>query len=268
MRDLIRSAKAVLVAYFIGELVRSKGLTYGLLSLAVWLSMFIVPASLFVKGGMESSLSAGVLIGSAIFLAYSTATWDWAVLLRWLMQLGILEYVVASGSSIFSHYLGTVPVSVAWYSMALTIAYAIVSVFLGPPKVVLVDPVAFAIGVLSLLIVLMAYSFILGGTLLAAGTAGPIVEFIGWILPIATGGLTPLAFMPKPLQVLAYSTPFSYPAELLRYSLGVSNPVLEPSLVIFIGAAYSMVFLGLSSIYLKYQIRRMLKEGVRSAALF
>lgn len=268
MRNLIKSAKAVLVAYFVGELVRSKGLAYGLLSLAVWLSMFIVPASLFIKGETESSLSAGVLIGSAIFLAYSTATWDWAVLLRWLMQLGILEYVIASGSSIFSHYLGTVPVSIAWYSMALAIAYTIVSVFLGPPKVVLVDPAAFAIGVVSLLMVLMAYSFMLGGTLLAAGTAGPIIEFIGWILPIATGGLTPLSIMPKPLQVVAYLTPFSYPAELLRYSLGISNPVLEPSLVVILGATYSTIFLGLSSIYLKHQVRRMLKEGVRSVSLF
>ncbi|MEM1918004.1 MAG: hypothetical protein QW504_04910, partial [Sulfolobales archaeon] len=164
--------------------------------------------------------------------------------------------------------LGTVPVSIAWYSMALAIAYTIVSVFLGPPKVVLVDPVAFAIGVVSLLMVLMAYSFMLGGTLLAAGTAGPIIEFIGWILPIATGGLTPLSIMPKPLQVVAYLTPFSYPAELLRYSLGISNPVLEPSLVVILGATYSTIFLGLSSIYLKHQVRRMLKEGVRSVALF
>lgn len=268
MRELLRSAKAVLLAYFIGELVRSKGLAYSLLSLAVWLSMFMVPASLFVEDGSTGVPSTRILVGVAVFLAYSTATWDWALLLRWLIQLGVLEYVVASGSPIVSHYLGTVPVSIAWYSMALAIAYAIVGVFLGPPKVVLVDPLAFAAGVFSLLLVLMAYSFILGGTLIAAGTVGPVVEFVGWILPISTGGLTPLIIMPRPLQVVAYLTPFSYPAELLRYSLGVSGTVLDPTLLAGVGMVYSVAFIAVSFVYLKYQLKRMLKEGVRSVALF
>lgn len=268
MRELLRSAKAVLLAYFVGELVRSKGLAYSLLSLAVWLSMFMIPASLFVKEGTAGPPSTGVLVGVAVFLAYSTATWDWAMLLRWLIQLGVLEYVLASGSPILSHYLGTVPVSLAWYSMALGISYAIVSVFLGPPEVVIVDPLAFAVGVCSLLLVLMAYSFMLGGTLIAAGTIGPVVELVGWILPISTGGLTPLIMMPRPLQVLAHLTPFSYPAELLRYSLGVSSTVLDPELLVGVGVAYSLAFAAVAFVYLRYQLKRMLKEGVRSVALF
>lgn len=268
MRDLLRSAKAVLVAYFVGELIRSRGLAYGLLSLAVWLSMFLIPASLFAESRTAGSVSVGALVGIAVFLAYSTATWDWAVLLRWLMQLGVLEYVIASGSPLLSHYLGTIPVSLAWYSIALGIAYATVSAFLGQPRVIVVDTLALAVGVFSLLMVLMAYSFILGGTLIAAGTVGPVVEFVGWVLPIVTGGLTPLTLMPQPLQVLAYLTPFSYPAELLRYSLGVSSPLLDLGLVTAIGAWYSVVFLAISYIYLKYQVKKMLKEGIRSVALF
>lgn len=268
MNELARSAKAVLVAYFIGELIRSRGLAYGLMSLAIWLTMFVVPASLFVRGEVVSSVPAGVLVGVAVFLAYSIATWDWAMLLRWLIQLGVLDYVMTSGSPLIAHYLGTIPVSLAWYSIALSIAYAIVSTFLGPPSVAIVNPLAFAAGVCSLLLVLMAYSFILGGTVISAGTVGPVVEFIGWILPISTGGLTPLIYMPRPLQVIAYLTPFSYPAELLRYSLGVSNPVLSPELTLVIGVTYSAVFLAISSLYLNYQVKKMLKEGVKSVALF
>ncbi len=268
MRDFLRAAKAVLVAYFVGELVRSKGLTYGLLSLAVWLSLFTGPTLLFAGGEAAGSLAARILLGMAVFLAYSTATWDWAMLLRWLMQLGVLEYVVASGSPLLSHYLGTVPVSIAWYLIALGIAYAIVSAFVGPPKVVLVDPLALVVGVSTLLLVLMAYSFLLGGTMLAAGTVGPVVEFIGWILPIATGGLVPLAAMPRPLQIVACLTPFSYPAELLRYSLGVSTSVLGPGATAVIGVAYSVAFFAASYAYLGHQVKRMLKEGVRTVALF
>ncbi len=268
MRDLLRGAKAVFVAYFIGELVRSKGLTYGLLSLAVWLSLFTSPALLFARGEAVGPLATRILVGMAVFLAYSTATWDWAMLLRWLVQLGVLEYVIASGSPLLSHYLGTVPVSVVWYLVALGIAYAVVSTFVGPPEIVLADLPALALGVCSLLLVLMAYSFLLGGTMLAAGTVGPIAEFIGWVLPIATGGLVPLAAMPRPLQLVAHLTPFSYPAELLRYSLGVSAPVLDPGATAVIGITYSAVFFAISYVYLSYQVKRMLKEGVRTAALF
>lgn len=267
MKDLLRSAKAVLVAYFISELVRSKGLVYGLLSLGVWLSIFVVPASLFVGGGDTGLLATGILVGTAIFLAYSTATWDWAMLLRWLLQLGIFEYVITSGSPILSHYIGTVPVSITWYSIALGIAYMIIRTFIGPPHISVVDPVALIAGVSFLLLVLLAYSFILGGSVIAAGTAGPVVEFISWILPIATGGLVPVSAMPRFLQIVAYLTPFSYPAELLRYSLGVSRTILDPGTTLLVGATYSVLFLVLSAMYLRYQINKVLKEGIKTAAL-
>lgn len=268
MRNFLRSARAVLIAYFVSDLIRSRGLIYGLLSLAVWLSMFTVPASLFVRGGIAATISTGILIGMAILLAYSTATWDWAMLLRWLIQLGVLEYVVASGSPILAHFLGTVPVSVTWYLIALGISYAIVSLFLGPPVVTLVDPVVFVAGVFSLLLVLLAYSLLLGGAILSAGTVGPVVEFISWLLPIATGGILPLELMPAAIRIFAYVTPFSYPAELLRYSLGVSRPAIEPGLAMVIGAFYSSSFLAISMVYLRYQLRKLLKEGVKTAALF
>ncbi|MCS7099865.1 MAG: ABC transporter permease, partial [Sulfolobales archaeon] len=258
----------VLVAYFTAELIRSKGLVYGFLSVAVWLSMFVVPASLFIGEEVARPALTSILVGIAVFLAYSVATWDWALLLRWLIQLGVLEYVIASGSPIIAHYIGTVPVSIAWYLIALGVAYVVVSVFLGPPSVAVVDPLAFTAGACSLVLVLLAYSFILGGTVLSVGTAGPVVEFIAWILPIATGGVTPLAFMPKPIQIVAYLTPFSYPAELLRYSLGVLPPLLDPRLTMAIGISYSVAFFTTSFLYLNYQMKKLLKEGVKSVALF
>ncbi|PUA34010.1 MAG: hypothetical protein B7O98_00940 [Zestosphaera tikiterensis] len=265
----LRASKAVLKAYLTAELIRSKGLAFGLMSLAIWLSMFITPVTFFAESQAQAgTLSAGVLIGISVFLAYSTATWDWAWLLRWLLQLGVLEYVIASGSSIFTHYLGMVPVSIAWYSVALLIAYGVVSTFVAPPTIALVNPLLFLAGVASLLFVLLAYAMLLGGTIIGAGSAGPVVEFISWILPVATGGLTPLKSLPTVVQNIALATPFSYPAELIRYSLGVSNPILDPNLTALIGILYSTAFLAFSTAFMKYQLRKMLKEGVKSVAAF
>lgn len=268
MKNLLRSAKAVLIAYFTAELIRSKGLIHGLLSLAVWLSVFVLPASLFIESEDVGTVAAGMFVGVAVFLAYSTATWDWAMLLRWLLQLGVLEYVLASGSPLISHYLGTIPVSITWYVIALGLAYGIIRTFVGPPNFNLVDIPALLVGVFMLLLVLLAYSFLLGGSVLATGSAGPIVELVSWLLPIATGGIFPVTAMPEPLRVIAYLTPFSYPSELLRYSLGVSYPALNPEFVSAVGMVYSIAFMILSAIFLRYQVGKALKEGVKTVALF
>jgi len=268
LKGLLKASIAVLRAYFTAELIRSRGLVYGLLSLAVWISIFVVPTTLFAEEGTTEWVAGGVLVGVAMFLAYSTATWDWAMLLRWLVQLGVLEYVIASGSSILSHFIGTIPVSLAWYSIALCLVYAVISLFVGPPRLELLDPVALSIGIVALLLVLLAYSLLVGGALLTSGTSGPVVELISWILPLATGGFFPLRYMPKQLQVAAYLTPFSYPAELIRYSLGVSKPLLDTWLVVTVGLTYAAVFLAASVAFLRLQLRKLLKEGVKSVALF
>ena len=268
MKNLLKASLAVLRAYFTAELVRSRGLVYGFLSLAVWISIFVVPMTLFSEEEAMEGVARGTLVGVAMFLAYSTATWDWAMLLRWLVQLGVLEYVLASGSSILSHFIGTIPVSLAWYSIALCLAYAVISLFVGPPKLELLDPVVLAIGATTQLLVLLAYSLTVGGALLTSGTSGPIVELISWILPLATGGFFPLRYMPRQLQLLAYLTPFSYPAELIRYSLGVSEPLVDTWVAATIGPTYATVFLVVSLAFLRLQIRKVLREGVKSVALF
>lgn len=268
MRDVLRASLAVLRAYFTAELVRSRGLVYGLLSLAVWISVFVVPTTLFSEGGAAERVAGGVLVGVAVFLAYSTATWDWAMLLRWLVQLGVLEYVLASGSPIISHFIGMIPVSLAWYSIALCIVYAVISLFVGPPRLVVLDPIALAIGIVTLLLVLLAYALLVGGALLTSGTSGPVVELVSWILPLATGGFFPVRSMPDLLQVVAYLTPFSYPAELIRYSLGVSEPLVDVGVVAAVGLTYAILFLAASAVFLRVQLRKVLKEGVKSVALF
>ncbi len=265
----LRASKAVFKAYLTAELLRSKGLAFGLMALAMWLSMLITPVTFFAESQAQTSkISAGVLVGISVFLAYSIATWDWAWLLRRLLQLGVLEYVVASGSSIYTHYLGMIPVSIVWYSVSLLIAYSVASAFIAPPSITLVNPLLLFIGVASLLTVLLAYAMLLGGAVLGAGTAGPVVEFVSWILPVTTGGLTPLKSLPTVVQNIALATPFSYPAELIRYSLGISNPLLNPNLTALVGVLYSITFLTLSTAFMRYQLRKILKEGVKSVAAF
>lgn len=261
--------KTVFRAYFVAELLRSRGFVYGLLSFAIWITLFIMPIALFAPHAVSpGQVSAVALTAVAIFLAYSVATWDWAWLLRWLTHQGMLEYIIASGRSIYVLYAGVIPVSAIWYLAALVVTYIMLSLLVAPPSFSVEVPWALVLGFGLLFTVMLGYAMLLGGTVIATGTSGPIVEFIGWILPIATGGLTPLRNLPTEVQLVALATPFSYPAELIRYGLGISMPVMDPREAALRGAIYATVFLALSIAFMEYQLRKLLREGIKSAAMF
>ena len=85
---------------------------------------------------------------------------------------------------------------------------------------------------------------------------------------IATGGLTPLSTLPEVVQVIALATPFSYPAELIRYGLGLSPPALDPGLTCVVGVVYAVAFLCFATFFFKLQLKKILKEGVKTVAMY
>jgi ABC-2 type transport system permease protein len=264
---LARRAYAVLKAYALSELARSRGIVYGLVGIALWILLFTLPASLFTEPDSDPAhVSAQIFTGVMIFLFYSVATWDWAVELRWMINDGRVEYYIASGSGFLPHYLGILPVSLAWIAITLSVTYLLLALILSPPLLVVRNPVLFLYGFALLLLTLLGYALVLGGTVLSTGASGGVVELVGFILPVATGGLTPLARLPRPAQLLALLTPFSYPAELIRHSLLETPLILSAEEACLYGGVYSAVFFALSVLYFKYQYRKLLREGVRLTA--
>ena len=265
----INTIKAVLSAYIKAELLRSKGFIIGAFSLMLWLIMFLAPAVLFRSPQTSPEvISTYALVAIGIFVSYSAATWDWAWELRWLMYQGILEHVILSGESVFLLFAGILPVSMIWLTLAMLGSYMLLTGIIAPPQIVVAEPTALLTGVASLAIVLVAYALLLGGVTISTGTSGPIMELIGWVLPIATGGLVPLAALPKAVQYIALATPFSYPAELIRYGLGLASPVLDPSLTAYVALAYTTGFLIFAVFFFKFQLKKILKEGVKTVAVY
>lgn len=268
-RLFMNSAKTVFVSYVKAELLRSKGFFLGLISMAAWLAVIMLPMTLFRNPETPAGLiSTYMFVGIAIFQAYSVSTWDWGWELRESLFRGVLENVIVSGSSIFVMYVGIIPITVSWLMLSLGITYVMLSVLITPPTLQLVNPTLFLLGLTSLMMVLFAYSMILGSTLIASGTSGAIVDFVSWILPIATGGITPLASLPYTMRLIALSTPFSYPAELLRYSLGLTTLIMPEEVMVAISILYPTVFLAFSYLYFKKQLRKLLKEGIKTASLW
>lgn len=269
MLRLIRRAYAVFKSYALSDLVRSKGFIYGFISFSIWIVLFMSPLTLFIDQTADpQTVAAYGFTAILIFMFYGAATWDWAAELRWMINDGRLEYYIVSGSGFLPHYLGILPISLIWLAMTMLFNYVVLSILWGPPLLVFTDMTMLVYGFILLLINLVAYALILGGTVVSSGVSGFVIEILGFILPVATGGLTPLSKLPRPLQTFALLTPFSYPAEMLRYSILGWTPIMDVWQLIVRGILSALVFLLISLAYFRYQLKKILKEGVRVTALW
>ncbi|MEM4461487.1 MAG: hypothetical protein QW695_01265 [Candidatus Bathyarchaeia archaeon] len=177
---------------------------------------------------------------------------------------GVLEYILSSGRSILIIYIGLIPVSTILLLASTLIVYVVLSILSLPPILTIHSPPYLVVGILLFLQVLLAHAVVLGSLILSVGVSGPVMEVLGWILPIATGGFTPISNMPQPLQIIALSTPYSYPVELLRYSILGIETILPLDLILPISLAYSLLFLLSSILYFKYTIRKIMMRGIGS----
>lgn len=269
MLKLARRAYAVFKAYFLSSFIRSRGFIYVLLSETLWIIVFILPLYMFMESPIEAEkASSYAFTWILIFMFYSIASWDWAAEIRWMINDGRIEYYIASGAGFTPHYLGSLPVTLIWLSISLLVNYLVLSMVWGPPKIVIYDPIVFITGFSILILVLLSYALFLGGTMISTGVTGFIVELISFILPIATGGLAPLRTLPEILQIIALLTPFSYPAELIRYSLLGVEPVIEVWRLMIIGVVYSILFALAGIMYFKIQLKKTMKTGFKTISMW
>jgi len=269
IKDIILCAIFSLKAYTLADLIRAKGVIFSLIGLAFWLILLILPITLFARPDFApSTIAAYIFCGILVFNVYSIATWDWAWEMRLLINNNVLEYIIVSGRSPLVVYMGMIPVSLFWVSIITVIGYLVVSAFIAPPRLIVNDIGILMLSILIFLIVVFSYALLLAVVILISGTSGAIIEVFSWILPLATGGFTPLSYLPEPIRFIALLTPFSYPAEMIRYSLGVAETILPLHLTVSIGLCYSLSFFTFAVFMFKYGLNKVLKEGVKSLAVW
>ncbi len=265
---MIRSLLAILKAYLVTSLLRNKAIIIGVLQMTLWMILFISPMILFSRPSIPREFTAAyAFIAILVFISYNMASWDWAWSLRQMMIRGILEHYIISGRPVIMVYVGLMPVGLLWVALSLAMVYVIMAILYAPPAIWVHDPLALIVGFACLLIVLCGYSLILGSSMLLSGTSGPVVEILSWVLPIATGGFTPLIMYPEILRIIALTTPFSYPAELIRYGLIGVIPALPTNKLIMIGLPYSLCFLAVALLLLRYSIHKIRRDGVKAIGI-
>lgn len=249
----------------LSDIIRAKGGIISLAGISLWLALMILPISLFANPQMKPEEVASFIFGGIlVFNIYSVATWDWAWEIRKLINYGVLENLIVSGKNPLTIYLGLIPVSLIWLLLTAILGCIIIGAFIAPPKIFVLNMGIFILTFLLLITVVLSYALILASVILISGTSGAILEIFSWILPLATGGFVPLSFMPEYLRTAALLTPFSYPAELLRATLGIYSTILPINIMFVIGYSYAIVFFLFSVGLFKIGIRKVLKEGLKT----
>jgi ABC-2 type transport system permease protein len=265
--DFLRCAFLTLKAYLTSDLIRSKGFLFALLGIAMWLVLFVLPMIFFASEGQDRSvIAAYIFSGLVVFNLYMIATWDLGWEVRLLINQGVMDYIILTGRNPLIIYFGLVPLSLIWIMIIVTIGYGIVTAFIAPPKIMIVSPTELLLASALLMIVILGYALILASITMTAGTSGFIMELISWVLPIATGGFTPLSSLPWFMRTFALLTPFSYPAEALRYSIGVSEALISPGFIFTVGYIYAVIFFAGGLLAFRLSLNRVLREGFKTIA--
>lgn len=266
---MMETAYHTLSAYFKAEMVREHGFWISLLGFTLWGFLFIGPVVLFSPSSMPRPLVAGyALVAMTVFSSYMTATWDWSGHLRWMLRSGVLEHALVAGRSIYVYFMGLLPVSLMWLMIEVGEIYLLLTVLYAQPGFNIADPVLLVASLIMLLVVLVAHSLIIGASVLASGTSSIVTELISWLIPIASGGMTPLASMPPQVQTLALMTPYSYPAELLRYSLLGAPMVLRIGDVLLYGSLYASLYLAAAVASNTLALRNIRRRGAPSIGMY
>ncbi|MEL9909305.1 MAG: hypothetical protein QW389_06970 [Desulfurococcus sp.] len=258
-----------LTAYFKAEMLREHGFWISLIGFTLWGFLFIGPIVLFSPSSLDKQVTAGyTLVAMLVFSSYMTATWDWSSHLRWMLRSGVLEQAIVAGRSIYLYFIGLLPVSLMWLVIEVGEIYLLLTLLYAPPYLSVSDPLLFFTALAMILTVLVAHSLLLGASILASGTSNIIVEFLSWIIPIASGGLTPLASMPQQVQIVALATPYSYPAELLRHILLKAPVVMPTDKLILYGLPYALAYLIIALAVNHYALARIRRNGAPSIGMY
>jgi ABC-2 type transport system permease protein len=265
--DFLRCAFLTLRAYLTSDLIRSKGFLFALMGIAIWLVLFVLPMIFFAGEGQDRSvISAYIFSGLLVFNLYMIATWDLGWEVRTLINQGVMDYIILTGRNPLIIYFGLVPLSIIWIMIIVTVGYGIVTAFVAPPKIMIASPTELLLASGLLMIVILSYALILASITMSAGTSGFIMELISWVLPLATGGFTPLSSLPPAMRTFALLTPFSYPAEALRYSIGVSQALINPAFIFTVGYVYGVIFFAGGLFAFRLSLNKARKEGFKTMA--
>ncbi len=214
----------------------------------LWISIYVLGAIMFTDP--ERYVEVAPLLFWAVFAwnLMSTPVWvvgNWS---GFYINMGLYEeHEIAGASHSLFLSLRVIPSTIASLITAAVVGYMVYYVT-GADVLAVREPLALVLSLASILALSLAYSLLLAYAAIVTQAPAPMLDFMNFILFIIGGVGVPVDSIPEQVRWIAVITPYSHPAEVMRWSitgrepyLGLAGEVLAT--IAFLAVAWATVYI-------------------------
>ena len=229
----------------------------------MWIAIYILGALAFTPEERYGDVVPTIFWAVIAWNMMSTATWTIGNWIRFYINMGMFEeHELADASHALFLTLRTLPALVE-----TIVAAVFVGVFLANVTSVEVlrasNPLLLGASLALILVMAILYSLSLAFLSMAAGSPAPLLDFLNFILFIVGGIAVPVSSLPGALRLVAILTPYSHPAELMRYASVGWTPYLGVHGEVLASLAYITFMGSMAWLIYRWARWRALREGVK-----
>ncbi len=192
----------------------------------LWMSIYVLAALVFADPSDYPVVVPTVFWALIAFSLMSTPVWTIGNWVRFYVNLGVFEEHELTGAShtafLALRALPAIPMALISAMAASLFLYSVTGI--NPLRAA--HPLLVAFSLLAILFQSTLYSLMIAYISLATRAPAPLLDFMNFFLFVAGGIAAPVARLPEPLRVIAVVTPYSHPAELMRYAVIGLRPYL------------------------------------------
>jgi len=243
----VQSKARALLAFAWLHLIRTSRFIYSIINWGVvdflWMSLYVLAALVFTEPSSYPVMVPTVFWALIAFSLMSTPIWTIGNWIRFYVNMGLFEeHELRSASHtlfLSMRSLPAIPMALVSALAASAFLYSVTHV----NPLTAANPFLLLASLVSILLLSTLYSLTVAYLSLATQAPAPLLDFMNFFLFVAGGIAVPVARLPGPLRIVAILTPYSHPAELLRYSVVGMTPYMGVS-----GEALAtLAFMGLMS---------------------
>ena len=192
----------------------------------LWLLIFIYAVLAFTDPGSYGTVVPVVYWSLVAWSLMSTPVWAIGNWVKSYVNLGLIDYNELSGMShkVFMAMRALPSLCISLIAALAAAAFLYASTGVVPFKAL--NPLLLAAALASILAIATLYSLSISWAGLRLSVPAPLLDVMNRALFIGGGVAVDVEAIPWPLRLIAIATPYSHPAEIMRYAVAGNEPYL------------------------------------------
>ncbi len=256
----MRNLKAIIYLHLLRTWRYKLSFINSTLNITLWMSIFILGAILFVPKNLLPQTAPVIFWGILIWNILSSSVWYIAGWTIWfLISTGLIEEHYLHGVGMLRFLSGRLITITIQVAMATPLVYVLL-LYAAKTSFPLVSSASYLLlGILCFTMISLSYALILSVIAMRTSVPGPLLDFSNILFFVIGGIAVPLANLYEPIRIIALFTPFSHPAEIVRYGaigivpyIGLEREVLiTVFLALFLFSVAVIIFRKVEQDYLR-----------------